>query len=141
MKKRPLTAGDTYPAHVLRDEYGMNAANRPTIIVNKKEVPETLHVLIPYVERWAIPCDVTRDDYFEQQPQEDIANFWYEVKPHVEAINQWLDSQPHSILDWPQAAVQFMYFTKAHAESYHYTSHGHNLRFDRMKDFSRSAQK
>ena len=120
MKKRPLKAGDTYPAHVLRDEYGMNAANRPIIIVNEKEVPEILQELIPYVERWAIPCDVTRHDYFEQQLQEDIATFWHHVKPSVEAINQWIDSQPDNILDWPQAAIQFMYFLKAHGESYHY---------------------
>jgi hypothetical protein len=81
MKKRPLKAGDIYLAHVLRDEYGMNATNRPTIIVSKKEVPETLQVLIPYVERWAIPCDVTHNDYFEQQSQEDIATFWHDVQP------------------------------------------------------------
>jgi hypothetical protein len=120
MRKRPLKVGDTYPGHVLRDEYGMNAENRPTIIVNEIEVPEAFQALIPYVERWAIPCDVTRCDYFDKQSQKDIATFWNDVNPHTEAINNWLDSQPDDIRSWSQAAIQFMYFLKAHAESYYY---------------------
>lgn len=115
---RPLKEFDVYPSHVLRDEYGMNAANRPTITVNPDEVPESFRPLIPYVERWAIRCDVTRADYFEQQPEADIADFWYHVLPYVKAINLWLDSQPHDLQKWPAAAVHFMYFLKAHCSAY-----------------------
>jgi hypothetical protein len=118
MKRPPLKPGDVYPAHVLRDEYGMNTANRPTIIVNKDEVPEALLPLIPYAERWAIPCDVTRGDYFDQQPEEDVAAFWFDVLPHVGAINQWLDSQPKDVTAWPEAAVHFLYLLKAHDDAY-----------------------
>lgn len=103
---------------MLRDEYGMNAANRPQIKVNPAEVPLWLHPLIPLVERWAIPCDVTRGDYFDHQPAEDIAGFWYEVLPQVESINAWLDSQPRNVGAWPAAAVHFMYFLKAHSEAW-----------------------
>ena len=116
--KKPLKAGDVYPAHVLRDEYGMNAANRPTIVVNKAEVPEALRPLIPSVERWAIPCDVTRGDYFSQQSDEDIARFWFELEPHVDAIDAWLDDQPEDVDDWPEAAVHFLYALKAHSEAW-----------------------
>ena len=117
-RKRPLKAGDIYPAHILRDEYGMNAANRPEIVVNQAEVPEGLRFLIPAVERWAIPCDVTRGDYFDQQPEVDVAKFWYDVRPHVDAVNQWLDTQPDDVGKWPEAAVHFMYLLKAHSEAY-----------------------
>lgn len=117
-KRPPLKQGDVYPAHVLRDEYGMNAANRPVIVVDEKEVPEAQRFLIPTVERWAISCDVTRGDYFEQQPKEDIAKFWYDVLPFVESIKNWLDSQPEDVREWPDAAVHFMYFIKAHREAW-----------------------
>jgi hypothetical protein len=118
MKRPPLKHGDVYPAHVLRDEYGMNAANRPVINVDAAEVPESLRDLIPLVERWAIPCDVTRGDYFDHQPEQDIARFWHDVRPRVDSINAWLDAQPQSVQHWPAAAVHFMYFLKAHSEAW-----------------------
>jgi hypothetical protein len=118
MERPPLKHGDVYPAHVLRDEYGMNAANRPVINVDAAEVPESLRDLIPLVERWAIPCDVTRRDYFDHQPAQDIASFWHDVLPRVQAIKAWLDSQPQSVQHRPAAAVHFMYFLKAHGEAW-----------------------
>jgi hypothetical protein len=114
----PLKPGDVYPAHVLRDEYGMNAANRPIIHVDAAEVPESLRDLIPLVERWAIPCDVTRGDYFAHQPEEDVARFWHDVLPRAAAINAWLDSLSQNVQRWPAAAVHFMYFLKAHSEAW-----------------------
>lgn len=114
MKRPPLKQGDVFPAHVLRDEYGMNAENRPVIVVNPAEVPEDLKTLIPAVERWAIPCDVTRGDYFDQQSEEDIARFWYDVLPYRDRIHAWLGEQPENVAEWPDAAVHYMYFLKAH---------------------------
>ncbi len=118
MKKPPLKPGDVHPSHVLRDEYGMNAANRPTIVVNPDEVPEPLRMLIPYVERWAIACDVTRSDYFDQQPKEDVAAFWNDLLPHVAAINRWLKTLPEDDSAWPEAAVHFLFLLKAHEDAY-----------------------
>ena len=97
MNRPPLKHGDVYPAHVLRDEYGTNAENRPLIKVDSSQAPEELHALIPDVERWAIPCDVTRGDYFEQQPEDDVAKLWCDVLPYVEKINKWLDEQPADV--------------------------------------------
>lgn len=114
---RPARAGDVLPSHVLRDEHGFNASNRPTIVVDADQVPEQLRRLIPYVERWAIPCDVTRLDYFEQH-REDVAQFYYAVLPYERQISAWLDAQPESVLDWPAAAVHFMYLIKAHDDAY-----------------------
>jgi hypothetical protein len=122
MMRRPLKAGDVYPAHVLRDEYGMNAANRPTIVVREEEVPEDLRHLIPYAERWAISCDVTRGDYFDHQPEADVAAFWHEVLPHVDAVNQWLDALGDDVGTWPEAGVHFLYLLKAHGEAYQPTA-------------------
>lgn len=122
MKKPPLRPGDVYPAHVLRDEHGMNAAHRPTIVVNPDEVPEALRALIPYVQRWAIPCDVTRGDYFDQQPEEEVAAFWHDVLPHVGAIQQYLASQPKDVSAWSEAAVHFLYLLQAHDDAYQPTA-------------------
>ena len=117
MNIRPLKAGDIHPGEVLRDVYGMNATNRPIINVNEQDVPVPLRPLIPYTERWAIPCDVTRHDYFRYQPEADIAEFWQSVLPHTDAIHDWLDSLG-DVRGWPKAAVHFMYLLKAHSEAY-----------------------
>ncbi len=114
----PLKHRDINPAYVQRDEYGFNAENRPKIVVDPSEVPAHLVPLIPYVERWGIPCDVTRGDYFDKQPEEDIAEFYYAVEPHAPATNEWLDSLPEDVAEWPAAGVQFMYMLKAHCEAY-----------------------
>ncbi len=116
--RRPLKSGDVYPAHVLRDEYGMNADNRPYFKVVADDVPKSLRELIPYVERWAIPCDVTRGDYFEKQLEQDVADFYHAVLPFTDQINAWLDEQSDDVADWSDAAVHYMYFLKAHAEAY-----------------------
>ena len=116
--RRPLKSGDVYSSDVLRDEYGMNAENRPYFQVVVDDVPEDLRPMIPYVERWAIPCDVTRGDYFENQPEEDVVEFYHSVLPNIERINAWLDQQPEDVLKWSEAAVHFMYLLKAHDEAY-----------------------
>lgn len=116
--RKPLKSGDVYPAHVLRDEYGMNADNRPFFTVIAEDVPEPIRALIQYVERWAIPCDVTRGDYFDNQPDEDVADFYNTVLPFTDQINAWLDEQPENVADWSDAAIHYMYFLKAHDEAY-----------------------
>ena len=116
--RKPLKPGDVYPAHVLRDEFGMNADNRPYFKVIDEDVPKPLRELIPYVERWAIPCDVTRGDYFDKQPEEDVAEFYHTVLPFTDKINAWLEEQPENVDEWTDAAIHYMYFLKAHAEAY-----------------------
>lgn len=118
MKRPPLKQGDVLPSHVLRDEYGMNAENRPVLRVDPAEVPEDLRHLVPAVERWAIPCDVTRGDYFDKQPEADVAAFWNDVLPFVTRIHEWLDEQSEDVARWPAAAVHYMYFLKAHGEAW-----------------------
>ncbi|MBX3184652.1 MAG: hypothetical protein KF915_18630 [Polyangiaceae bacterium] len=114
MTRRPLQLYDVVPSHVLRDEYGYNAENRPTIAVDEAQVPEHLRHLIPYVERWAIACDVTRLDYMEKQGEEAVRQFFHDVEPHRRAVDLWLDNQPEDVGAWPEAAVQFMYLLEAH---------------------------
>ena len=116
--RQPLQAGDVYPAHVLRDEYGMSAENRPFFKIVVDDVPEPLRELIPLVERWAIPCDVTRGDYFDKQPVEDVAEFYHFVLPFTGQIHAWLDEQSKDVSEWSDAAVHFMYFLKAHDAAY-----------------------
>ena len=118
MSRPPLKPGDVLPSDVLRDEYGFNAANRPTITVDPAQVPDAFRPLIPLVERWAIPCDVTRVDYVDHQPEADIAAFWHDLLPHAEAIHAWLDAQGSDVTTWPEAAVQFMYLLRAHADAW-----------------------
>ena len=101
---------DIGPASEMAKKYGWYAENRPTILVDPNEVPLHLRDLIPYAERWAIPCDITRRDYFDKQPDDDIREFARTVGARQHEINLWLDSIRG---DWPKAGQQFMYLLKA----------------------------
>jgi hypothetical protein len=100
---------DVGPSGEMQRKYGWYAENRPIIVVNPEEVPPHLRDLIPYVERWAISCDVTRGDYFEKTPAEDIRAFARAVAPRSDAINDWLATFPTSDAGrWPKAAIEFL---------------------------------
>ncbi|MDG3007343.1 hypothetical protein [Paludisphaera mucosa] len=105
---------DVGPGDEMQRKYGWYAENRPDIHVEPDQVPEPLRDLIPYVERWAIPCDVTRGDYFEKQPEADVREFVRVVAPRDGEINAWLDTFK---TQWPQAGFQFMYLLKALGEA------------------------
>lgn len=91
---------------------GFTAENRPTISVTPSDVPEELRHLIPFVEHWAISCDVTRGDYFVKQPQAAIDAFYQTVFPHLDALNQWVDTLPRT-----DAKLHFLIMLKAHCEA------------------------
>jgi hypothetical protein len=93
----------------MQRKYGWYAENRPRIVVNPDEVPQHLRDLIPYAERWAISCDITRHDYFHKVPKEDIWQFAVEVCSRSDEINAWLNSlPPMSVQPWPEAALHFL---------------------------------
>lgn len=81
----PLVSGDVYPASEIREVYGKNAANWPEMYIDPNEVPPHLHEMIALVERWAIPCDVTRNDSINQQSVEDLADFFQTAAPYMNA--------------------------------------------------------
>jgi hypothetical protein len=114
----PLKLYDIVTTRDAQELHGCNAEHRPVILVEPSEVPEHLQALIPYAERWAIPCDPTRHDYFDKQPEADITEFYFSVEPHRDLVREWLDSQPYDVRDWPEAAIHFMYMLKAHEEAY-----------------------
>ncbi|NVJ60086.1 MAG: hypothetical protein HWE27_06845 [Gammaproteobacteria bacterium] len=100
------------------EEYGFNAENRPIIKVNPNEVPKKFIRLIPYVEKWGIPCDLKRGDFFDKQPQKDIDEFAKVIQEFEEEINEWLDVELNQEFDNViEAAWQFMYMMKAYSET------------------------
>jgi hypothetical protein len=99
---------DIGPAREMQRKYGWYAENRPIIVVNPEEVPPHLRDLIPYVERWAISCDVTRRDYFEKTPEADIRAFARAAAPRSDEINDWLATFPNDAERWPKAAIEFL---------------------------------
>jgi hypothetical protein len=109
---------DIGPAEEMQRKYGWYAENRPRIVVNAEDVPVHLQDLIPYVERWAISCDVTRQDYFSKTPEEDIWQFAVAVTPRSDEINAWLDSlPPMSARPWTEAALHFLCLQTALCEA------------------------
>jgi hypothetical protein len=105
---------DLCPADELQRKYGLYAENRRLIYVDLNEVPAGLRDLIPYVERWAIPCDITRHDYFDKQPEADVREFARIVGRREKEVDAWLDSVQSN---WPKAGYQFMYLLKAWSEA------------------------
>jgi hypothetical protein len=97
---------------------GFTAENRPKISIVSSQVPQQFQCLIPYAERWAIHCDVTRHDYFEKQPKGDLCDFFHAVEPYGDAVEKWMFSFG-KVSDWPEAAVHFMYMLKAQAEAFY----------------------
>ena len=93
-------------------QLGATAENRPTITIDRSEVPEEFQHLIPHVERWAIGCDVIRGDYFDQQSEADIDGFYNAVSPHLGALNDWIDQSPQT-----DAKTHFMIMLSAHCEA------------------------
>ncbi len=91
---------------------GYTAENRPKVTLTSSDVPESFRHLIPFVERWAIGCDVIRGDYFSKQPQADIDAFYQAVLPHLDALNEWVDTLPRS-----DAKLDFLTMLKAHCEA------------------------
>ena len=63
---------DIGPSSEMQRKYGWHAENRPLIRVDESDVPSHLRELIPYVERWAISCDIARHDFLARQPDEDV---------------------------------------------------------------------
>src|SRR5689334_15919910 len=105
---------DVGPGSEMQRKYGWYAENRPVIRVEVEAVPPSLRDLIPFVERWAIPCDITRHDYFDKQPEADVREFAREVGRREKEVNAWLDSIQGKRLE---AGYQFMYLLKAWCEA------------------------
>ncbi|MFO0810685.1 MAG: hypothetical protein U0746_18815 [Gemmataceae bacterium] len=105
---------DIGPASEMQRKYGWYAENRPVIRVESQDVPEHLRELIPYVERWAIPCDITRHDYFAKQSDDDVRDLARTVGKRQAEINAWLNSFG---VNRPEAAYQFMWLLAAWCEA------------------------
>ena len=99
-------------------QLGKVAENRPNISINPADLPERFHPLIPFAERWAIRCDVTRHDYFEKQTKEDIQAFARTVEPYGDEIQAWLETLVE-VDPWPEGANHFLYMLKAQAEAWY----------------------
>jgi hypothetical protein len=105
---------DIGPASEMQRKFGWYAENRPVIRVETNDVPPPLRDLIPFVERWAIPCDITRDDYFGKQPEADVREFARVVGRREQEVNAWLNSIQGK---WPEAGNQFLCLLKAWCEA------------------------
>ena len=76
--------------------FGCDEEPRPAIPINRLEVPEEFHHLIPHVERFHINRDSTRGDSTGHQPRAGSHNFYHAVLPHWEALNVWLCEDPQT---------------------------------------------
>jgi hypothetical protein len=93
------------------EKLGWTAASVPKIEVDATRVPPEFHLLIPYVEQWAISCDVRRGDYYDKQKKEDRIAFHRAVATVEKSLWDWIDTPP-----FEGAKLQFHTMMKAYGE-------------------------
>ena len=74
--------------------FGFAEEPRPANPINRSEVPEPFHGLIPYVEQFHTDRDATPGALVGNQPRADSANFYQAVLPHWDALIVWLCGSP-----------------------------------------------
>lgn len=106
-------SGDFGPASEMQEKYGWYAENRPIFRIDPREVPLSLHDMIPYAEKFAVRCDVTRSDFYDKLPKKELAEFARVIDARRPEIEEWLDSHgPYS-----DARTHFLYLMKAHCDA------------------------
>jgi hypothetical protein len=102
------------PAHVLQTKYGLYAEHRPTVLISPGEVPVDLHAAIPLVKQWSIRDDIIRSDFVDKQSKEAQLEFFNGFQAFRQTVEAWIASLPPSPIEWPQAAIAFMYCLSSH---------------------------
>jgi hypothetical protein len=95
------------PAHVLQDEHGLYAENRPLIKLDPAKVPEGLRHLIPLAEKWGIGDDIIRNDLIDQATDAEKQELHDALYEPYERITAWLDSFSGDAMS--DEAATFMY--------------------------------
>ncbi len=92
----------------------MAEQDQAEIRIDKKNVPEPLHVLIPLVKKWGVGDDTSRGYIVRHATKKEKAELRRAYAQHAEAIQEWLDSfEPETM---PSEAACFMYMCEAHEE-------------------------
>jgi hypothetical protein len=78
------------PAGELRKKYGLVAANRPRVNLDKRRVPETLWPLIPDAELVGVSDDLIREDVWNNMPEEQRRDVTARVHAAAEELEKWL---------------------------------------------------
>ncbi|MEO6753862.1 MAG: hypothetical protein ABIP85_18945 [Chthoniobacteraceae bacterium] len=76
--------------------FGRDEEPRPAIPINRSEVPEQFHHLIPYAEEFHLHRDVASGDSTANPPRADDDHFYQAVLPHWEALHIWLCEAPRT---------------------------------------------
>ncbi len=92
----------------LRANYGLTAANRPTVRLDPSRVPPSLRHMIPLAERFGISDDLIRDDVLAAATAEEREALRLAVEPHDDAFDAWL-AGPEA--DGPRYSAEYIAFT------------------------------
>jgi hypothetical protein len=105
---------DFGPDPELQQQYDGHLRCQPATRVLAEDVPPELRDLIPFAERWAIPCDVARQTYLRNQPEADVREFVRVISRREKRINDWLEAPEEG---WAEARRPFLYLIKAWCEA------------------------
>lgn len=106
--KKKLILNEIETHEELQKKYNLYAENRPKIELNKKNVPEDLHDLIPLAEKWGIGDDIIRNDFQEKSSDKEKQELKTSLNGRITRINDWLDSFDNDKEMSDEAAV-FLY--------------------------------
>jgi hypothetical protein len=86
-KKDYFEVGST---KALRQKYGLNAKNRPTVRLDKARIPQVLWPLIPDAELLGIADDLIRDDVWQHLPKNRRDKITARVNSFDAELDDWL---------------------------------------------------
>jgi hypothetical protein len=78
------------PADYLRRKYKLDRHHRPSLSLNKENVPEDLWPLIPLAERWGVSDSLTRTDIVDHACPDDLRLLKEAVRQFGPQLNSWL---------------------------------------------------
>lgn len=96
------------PAGDLQSEYGLECSNRPTLQLDRQNVPAGLRHLTPLAERWGIGDDVIRGDCVDSASAAERQELHDALRGPYDEITAWLDSFGDRPMSDEAAAFMYM---------------------------------
>jgi hypothetical protein len=108
-KKRDSAKGwEVLPAGELRRKYGLTAEGRSVLKLDPKCVPESLHALIPFAEKFGISYDLIRNDFFAKTPKRELSELKRTLADYDDLLDDWL-AGPEA--DGPKFSKEYIAFS------------------------------
>ena len=80
----------------IKTEYGLDFDENQKVHFEVKDVPEKLHVLVPYAEYWGVIDDWAREELIQQTPDKLKDNLKWVITQFDDELDDWLAGEEAS---------------------------------------------